>query len=430
MKKRLLEIFQKNKLLKVTSQNSAGILVKLFTGLATSKIVAYFFGRSGMALLGNLKNFQSVVNSLSIGGLEKGAIRYSAEYKDDSKRLKSFVSTLLVIGISICFLLGIILFIGSSFFNQLIFPTKNFDYVFKLLAIILPLHMLNVYCLSILKGLGEFKKVIFINVFSNIINLALMGLLVWQYGFEGAILTVVILPSAILIITLIVANKKLDVIRNFRFINISRIFSKNLSHYALMTLISSVTFPIIFLLVRNFIIAEVGIDEAGYWEALNRISNYYLLFVMSLLSLYILPELAAAKTDDGFKAIIFNFYKTILPFFGIGLILIYIFRYWIVKVIYSEEFLPMISLFKWQLIGDFIRVSVIVITHQLHAKKMIWKFILSDMFLAATTYLSSVIFIKQLGLEGVTIAHTVTWFLYGLVILFIFRKTFLSKWIT
>lgn len=429
MLQRFRNIFQNNPLLQVTSQNSAGILVKLFTGLAASKIIAVFVGPSGMAWLGNLTNFQNIINNFSTAGLEKGAIRYCAEYKDDRERLNSFLSTLFFIGICICLLLGILLFFGSGFLNDLIFPKQDFEYIFKLLAFILPLSMLNIYCLSILRGIGEFKKVIWINILTNLLNLLLIGILVWQFGLDGAMLTFIILPSSILFITLAVANKKLRLIRHFKLGNVSRVFGKNLSQYALMTLVSSITFPVVFLMVRNFIIDRIGLEEAGYWEALTRISSYYLLFIMSLLSLYILPKMAETNTDSGFRKIVFDFYKTVLPLFGIGLVVIYFLRFWIVRIVFSKEFLPMTELFLWQLLGDFVRVAVIVIVYQLHAKKMVWKFILSDLFLAAMTYLSSVFLISKIGLEGVVIGYAITWTLYGMVILFIFRKTFLYKWL-
>ena len=427
MRQRFRAFFQNNPLLKVTSQNSGGLLVKLFTGLAATKIIALFIGPSGMAFLGNLTNFQNLINNFSTLGLEKGAIRYSAEYKNNAERFGSFVSTLFFIGICTTFLLGIFLFFGNGFLNDLIFPERDFHFIFKTLAFILPLSMLNLFCLAILKGIGEFKKVILVNILTNLLNLALIALLVSQFGLEGALLAFIVLPSAILLITLGIANKKLRLIGSFRLKNVSRLFGKNLSHYALMTLVSSVTFPVVFLMVRNFIIAKIGLEEAGYWESLTRISNYYLLFIMSLLTLYILPKMAETDSGPGFRKIVFDFYKTVLPIFGIGLLLVYFLRFWIVKIVFSKEFLPMTELFLWQLVGDFVRVAAIVMTYQLHAKKMIWKFILSDLFLAGMTYLSSVFLISKIGLEGVTIAYAVTWTLYGLVILFIFRKVFLSK---
>lgn len=428
MVQRVRSIFQNNPLLKVTAQNSGGILVKLFTGLATSKIIAVYIGPSGMALLGNMRNFLNALTSFSTAGLEKGAVRYAAEYKNDRERLNSFVSTLFFIGICITFLLGVFLYFGSGLLNDLLFPGENFKYIIEFSAFLLPLSMFNVFCLAVLKGIGEFKKVIAINIFGNLLNLLLIAILIWQFGLGGALLTFVILPAAILFITLIVANKKLQFFSNFKIGNVSSIFNKNLSQYAVMTLISSITFPVVYLMIRNFIIDKIGIQEAGYWEALNRISNYYLLFILSLMTLYVLPKLSETNEKSEFRNIVFNFYKTVLPLFAIGLVLIYFLRFWLVEVLLSEEFLPSTQLFKWQLIGDFIRVAAIVMSYQLHAKKMVWKFILSDLFLAGMTYFSSVFLITKIGLEGVVIGYAITWTLYGLVILFIFRKTFLYPW--
>lgn len=426
--RKYLQVIRNNPLLKLTGQNSAGVLVKLFTGLGTSKIIAVFVGPSGMALLGNLRNLMSVLNKFVTGGLETAAIRYASEYKEKPEQLSSFVSTLFFIGACIALLLGLALFFGRSFLNDLIFPRHHFSNVFLLIALLLPLYMLNFFYLAILKGLGKFKKVIWINVLTNILNLALMALLVWHYGLKGAVITIVALPAAVLFITLAMVNRQLSLFRHFRLKNISGIYNKNLSQYALMTLISSLLFPIIYLLVRNYIIIQIGGDAAGYWEAITRVSNYYLLFVMSLLSLYVLPKMAETHSDFGFRKIVYDFYKMILPVFVIGLLGVYFLRNWLVKIIFSEEFLPMTELFLWQVIGDFFRITALVMSYQLRAKKMVWKFILSELFLAGLMYFSSVFLISKMGLEGVSMAYAMTWAVYGLVILFIFRKVFFYKW--
>lgn len=421
-------LFRTNFLLKLTWQNSIGILVKLFTGLAASKIVATYIGPSGMALLGNLRNTTNVVHQFSTGGLEEAAIRYTAEYKNKKERLASFVATLLFVGGCLSILVGLVLFFGRSFWNALLFPGKDFQFIFKIVAFLLPLSMLNFFSIALLKGLGEFKKVIWINLLTNLLNVLLIGLLVWQYGLEGALFTVVILPALALLITLSFAQKQLNLWSYFKWKNVSKLYRKNLSQYAVMTLISSLVFPIVYVSIRNTIIAEIGVEEAGYWEALTRMSNYYLLFVLSLLSLYVLPKLAETKTSEGFRKVVFQFYKNVLPFFVVGLVVIYLLRQWLVPVIFSKDFLPMKDLFFWQLVGDLLRVLALVISYQLRAKKMIWGFICTELFLAGFMYFSSVYLLNEIGLRGAVVAYALSWGAYGIVIIAIFRKVFFYKW--
>jgi PST family polysaccharide transporter len=64
-----------------------------------------------------------------------------------------------------------------------------------------------------------------------------------------------------------------------------------------MAFVSSVIGPIVFLAIRNYVIQTIGLQEAGYWEAISRISSYYLLFATTILSIYFLPKLSLAKND-------------------------------------------------------------------------------------------------------------------------------------
>jgi PST family polysaccharide transporter len=197
---------------------------------------------------------------------------------------------------------------------------------------------------------------------------------------------------------------------------------KNLSQFAFMYLISGVSFPLVFLGIRNFLINNIGEVGAGYWESTIRISNYYLLFVLSLLNLYLLPKLAEAHSKQQFRDIIFSFYKQILPIFISGLLIVYVLRDWIVRLIFSEEFIPATDLFLWQMVGDFFRVLALVMVYQFHAKKMMWHFILTDLFLALSLYFSALYFISKVGLQGVVIGHAITYIIYFSIILFLFRK--------
>jgi PST family polysaccharide transporter len=163
--------------------------------------------------------------------------------------------------------------------------------------------------------------------------------------------------------------------------------------------------------------------EAGLWEGMNRISNYYLMFVNSLLALYILPRFSEINNVKEFRREVFNFYKTLMPVFGLGLLVIYLLRPFIISIIFSNEFKPMEELFIWYLLGDFVKVHAIVIAYQFLAKKMFWHYIITEVFLVLLIYFSSIYFIDLFGVRGVTIAHFVTYLLYFGVILLIFASS-------
>src|SRR5690606_24701459 len=112
----------------------------------------------------------------------------------------------------------------------------------------------------------------------------------------------------------------------------------NLSVYSLMALFSALVLPMVTVTIRNYIMDNNGAHAAGLWEAMRRISGYYMMFVSTLLVLYILPRFSEIESKSEFRKEVFNFYKTIMPIFGLGLVVIYFIRNIIIKIIFTSEF--------------------------------------------------------------------------------------------
>jgi PST family polysaccharide transporter len=144
------------------------------------------------------------------------------------------------------------------------------------------------------------------------------------------------------------------------------------------------------------------------------------MFVSSLMALYILPKFSEIETKREFKNEIINVYKSVIPVFALGLLLIYLFRAFIVELIFSKAFQPVENLFGWQLLGDFVKILSIVIAYQFIAKKMFAHFIVIELFLVIVIYFSSVYLVDVFGVKGAVIAHFVTYLMYFGLILLIF----------
>ena len=423
MLKRFKTILQQSTLLKVSSFNAVSVIIKMITGLGVSKLSAIYIGPQGLAVLGNLRNAIEVFDKFSSGGLTNGVIKYSAENKSDPKAFSGFLSTLVWFGLVMCFLTVTLILLFSDFINTLIFGARDFKEVIHIASFVLPLHVINIYMMSILKGFGEFNKIIKINIASHLLNIIVFATLIYTIGLKGALLAIIIVPTAMLGFTLYYAQSWFGVLTAFRFHQFSKPMLGNLGEFAFMTLISGLSFPLVFLGIRTFLIDHLGEDQAGFWESMVRISTYYLMFVLTVLNLFILPKLAESKTIAEFRTIVFSFYKQILPLFISGLILVYWFREWIIRLVFTREFLPAADLFFWQMTGDFFRVLAMVMVYQFHAKKMLWHYIFTDLFLALSLYFSALYFVPRIGLEGVVLGHAMTYIVYFLLILFIFRKT-------
>jgi len=279
------------------------------------------------------------------------------------------------------------------------------------------------FVFSIINGFSKYRILLVINIIGQVLGLGVTLLLIYQNRIDGALVAVVISESIIFLITLVGIINQRSLAPLIKVENISFKYIKKLSSYSFMVLFSAVILPIVALSIRSYIIDNIGYKEAGFWEAMTRISKYYLMFVSSLMALYILPRFSEIEDVKEFKNEVFNFYKTIIPVFALGLVIIYFLKPIIVLVVFSSEFEPVEDLFLWQLLGDFVKVLSIVIAYQFLAKRMFWHYIITEAFLVFTLYITSIYLIDIYGVKGATIAHFVTYLMYYGVILLIFGNS-------
>ncbi len=412
-----------SQLFKITSLNSLSVLIKVGIGVITSKVLAVFIGPSGMALVGNLRNFLTSVESVSTLGFQNGIVKYVAENDKTTLEFKKIFSTLFFTLLVVTITISSVLYLFANYWNQVVFGNSlGYSYVFRVFAIVLPLYVASLYLVSIINGFGRFKKVIYINIWGNVIGFLVTLFFVWKWIVLGALLAIIITPSLLFFVTLYFISKEIYIKEAISFAFFDFKIIKNLSHYFLMTMVSGILGSIVFLAIRNHVIAVVGLREAGFLEAITRISTYYLLFVNTLLTVYYYPKLVIAKTRNETKLVFWSFYKQVLPLFVLGLTLIYIFRVFAIETLLTKEFEPVSDLFFWQLVGDFLKVASWILGLQFFAKKMTKAFILTEILSLVILYFSSFYFVSIFKTEGVVIAHAFTYFMYLLVLGIYFRK--------
>jgi PST family polysaccharide transporter len=381
-----------------------------------------------MALVGNLRDFLRFAQSFSILGLYNGVVKYIAEFKDNSKELSKTISTVFYLGFISSFIISLLCYFYAQEINDYLFPGYNdYAFVIRILAVAMPFYALNMFSFSILNGFSKYRILLVINIIGQLLGTFVTVFLIWLNKLDGALVAVVIAESLIFLITVVgIANQRslvgLIQVKNVRLASI-----KKLSTYSIMALFSAIVLPLVSIEIRSYIIDNVNQQAAGFWELMTRISKYYLMFVSSLLTLYILPRLSEIDNVKEFRKEVFGFYKTIIPVFGLGLLAIYFLRPFIIIIFSTSEFQPVEDLFLWQLLGDFIKVLSIVIAYQFLAKNMFWHYIITEAFSVTLMYFTSIYFIDIYGVKGATIAHFVTYLAYYIVILLIFSSSLFGK---
>lgn len=416
------------KLIKTSIFSGIITFVRICSGFLIGKVVALFIGPTGIALIGQFSNFISVVLTFSNGAINNGVIKYTAEYNDDEVNSKLLYSTAVKISIFCSIIVGTILIFFSNYISTYIFKSIDYSLLVKVFGITIIFYSLNSLLISILNGKGDIKKYTIVNTTSVLIGLILTITLVYFFRIQGALYSLILNQSIVFFFTLYLISKSTWFrIRNF-IAPFSIVIAKKLSGFSLMAIASALTIPISQILLRNVIIKELGVDSAGYWQGMMRISDGYLMIIITSLSTYYLPKLSSLKTNQEIRIEVIQALKLITPIVMLGSILIYFSRFLIIDLLFTRDFREMESLFLFQLLGDNLKIASWLIGYIMVAKAMTRNFILLEIIINVTYVCIGYVCIHFYNLEGISFAFFLNYLICLIFLIIFFRKLLFLKY--
>lgn len=409
-------------IVKVFSLTSISTLVRMCTGLVSVKVVASIIGPAGVALVGQLNNFSTIALALATGGIESGVTKYVSEYKNDDTVVKEYIATAFKIITGCSLLLGLLLLIGCRLISELIMLTPQYWYVFAIFGFTILFYGLNHLLVSVVNGYKQFKKYVKVNIVGSIFGVAYTVCLVLLWGLPGALISAVTFQSFMIVVSVIMLRKLRWLRKDYFIGKFKKAVASNYFKYSLMTLTSAMVVPVVQMLLRGYVMAEISEVEAGWWEGMNRISNMYLMVITTSFSVYYLPRLSELHDKAELRHEILKCYKIIIPMLLCGFVLLYILRFFIIRLLFTQEFMPMSQLFIWQMAGDFFKICSWLLAYQMVAKAMTKFFITTEICFSSSRLILSLIFLRLDGIVGLCQGYLVNYIIYFIVMMVAFRK--------
>lgn len=402
-------------LIKTSLLNAIAVVVKMLTMLGLNKILAIYIGPAGYAAIGNFQNAVQMITTFGSGAINTGVVKYTAEYGADEEAQRRVWRTAGSISIIGSIIVGGLVVVFSKQLSQWFLNDESYYQVFVWFAITLIFFILNTLMLAILNGKKEIQSYVIANIVGSLFALCITSALAMKFKLYGALTALAIYPSFSFVVTLLLCYKANWFKFSYLFGDIQKDVVGKLAKYTAMALTSAICVPISQILIRNHLGNTLGWNAAGYWEAMWRLSSAYLMFVTTTLSLYYLPRLSELKDPKEIKQEMLQGYKLILPVAAACGLIIYLLRDFIIGVLFTAEFAAMRDLFAWQMVGDTLKIAAWLLGYLMLGKAMTKLFISTEMIFAVSFYCLTILFTNFYGLEGVTIAHTVNYALYWVV---------------
>lgn len=193
-----------------------------------------------------------------------------------------------------------------------------------------------------------------------------------------------------------------------------------------MALVSAFIVPLALIFIRNYIVKTHSIQDAGIWDATNKISSFYMSVFSSGLSLYYMPKLASLKTDSDFKIELKSYFKVFVPLFFLMLVIILLFKDLLLNMIFTKDFMQVKEVLIWQLLGDLFRVMTLAFGYQIVVKSRMKDYFIIELVFNITYLVLSFYLVKGFSFEGALQSYFYANLVTFILILFMFRKLFVK----
>ena len=395
--------------------------ISLLARLISTKIVAVYLGTNGMFLLGQLKDFLRLSNTISSFGIENGIVKYVAEFEEQKENLSNIIGTSFRINIISAFFVSLAIL---AFKNQISpFLQIDFDENFYFFLLIISVISASIHTcfLSIYNGLNRIKLFVIVNIISNIVSAVILVLFVLKMQIIGAFYALVVNQILSLIINIIFYTVYKPFLIQWIFKKYINDYFKKLSSFSIMAIVGPVCLIISSFIVRDYLYDKFGADYAGSWEAMWRISAIYLLFLITTFKFYLIPTFSKLN-DIELKKEVFKIWKIVIPIIILITTAVYFSKNIIINLLLSNEFILINSIIFFHLIGDIIKINCWVLGNIMISKAKTKSFVFFQIEWSLVFVTLTYIFIEKYGFVGVSISYFVTYIIHFSLLNIYFKK--------
>ena len=297
---------------------------------------------------------------------------------------------------------------ASPWLASWLLQDASYAWVLVLGALSILAAILNGVLLGALSARGDIVRVVASNILATILGVSIFAPASMHWGVTGGLYASAGIYVGSLLVTLVLIYRSplislRDLVGPF-----DRVEGRRIARFYPMLIVHAVTTPLSMLLIRDNVGDTLGLESAGLWQACWRLSETYLMVVMSSVTTQFMVRLGeASDSPDRLRAEMLKTLTLAVAATAALALGIYVLREWIVRLLFSSAFMPVADLMGIQLIGDVFKMVgftfgfVLVATFRSRWYVAI-EIIIPVTFIALARFLGA-----EMGVRGVTTAYAI-----------------------
>ncbi|WP_105680549.1 lipid III flippase WzxE [Cronobacter dublinensis] len=399
-------------LAKASVWTAGSTLIKIGAGLVVVKLLAVAFGPTGVGQAGNFRQLITVLGVLAGAGIFNGVTKLVAQHQDDPAGLRRVTGTASAMVLGFSTLLAVIFLLAAGPISVGLFGQDRYQNVVRLVAFIqMGIAWANL-TLAIIKGFRDAAGNALALIAGSLIGVVAYYACFRAGGYEGALLGLALVPALVAVPAVWMLIRREHVPLRYLKPRWDSQLARHLGKFTLMAMMTAVTLPVAYVMMRNLLAARYGWDAVGIWQGVSSISDAYLQFITASFSVWLLPTLSRLEAKRDITREIVRALKFVLPAVATASLAVWLLRDFAIWLLFSPQFTAMRDLFAWQLVGDVLKVGAYVFGYLIIAKASLRFYLLTEIsqFTLLTGF--SYWLIPAHGAAGAAQAYMATYIVY------------------
>ncbi|MEM0542802.1 oligosaccharide flippase family protein [Flavobacterium sp. j3] len=411
-------------IIKATSVFGSVQIFNILISLIRSKIIALLIGPTGIGVIGLFNSTLNLVGSFTNAGIETSGVKAISSAENSPELLNKEVSILK----RLIWITGIIgmtaVAVLSPLLSRVTFGNNEYTLAFLLISFSLLFKQLTNGSLVILQGLSKIKYLAKANLYGNLLGLLISMPLYYFFKTDGIVPSIVF-SSLIAMMVAFYFRAKIQ-IEHVRLTN-KEVFSEgkqlimlgfSLSLIGLLSTLSSY-------LLQVFISNYKNVSEVGFYSAGFTILNTYVGVIFTAMATDYYPRLSKVCHDnDSVKKLVGE--QSIIAILLITpiIVIFLVFAPTVIRLLYSKEFLPIVPLVSWGILGMIIKAVSWSMGYILIAKGDSKLFIKTSIGFNSLFLIINIVGYYFYGLDGLGITFLINYLVHFLGLKIITTKRY------
>ena len=419
------------RILKSSSIIGGASVLNILIGLVRTKLLAVFLGPSGIGLAGLYTALITTVSAVATMGVGTTGTRQFAQAHSQGDQRALAVTRRAMFWCSLVLAItgALVVWLFRDFLAVLVLGSGTHATTVGWLALGVGLSVASSSQAALIQGMRRIGDMARLSVYGSVFNTLLGVGLIWQLGQEGLLAYVLVGPLGSFMLGHWYVSRLPKMVSGPIPIREMALHWKTLLRLGLPFMAAGLAASLGQLWIRVEVGNTLGTEALGHFQASWAISAQYITFVLSAISADYYPRLAGVINDHKAASRLVNEQTEIALLLSAPIFIAMAgLAPWVIDLLYSAAFAPAVSVLRWQILGDLLKVASWPLAYVILASGAGKEYFVAQSIVWLVIGASVAIFSDSFGLPMAGIAYLLGYIIYLPLVYWLARKNIGFKW--